>query len=153
MIFRLLNLHIQRKVGFDVRSDSYSNFIQFFTIACILLIKLELVAYKSVVIVFKGFLWQLICELASLHGMSSTDLGVQTDPIHLPPLPSLGEYFYYFIATFVCSSLLYHINILESFSVLSVPLSPRTSDMQSRYRVFLLLSMIQYYGIFVQTIG
>lgn len=38
-----------------------------------------------------GFLWQLLCEIASQFGYSKQDSGVQTDPVKLPHTTSLGN--------------------------------------------------------------
>ena len=40
---------------------------------------------------FVGFLWQLLCEVASQHGYSRQSMGVQTDPTRLPTPASLGQ--------------------------------------------------------------
>ena len=42
---------------------------------------------------YAGFLWQLLCELASLNGNAQRDSSVQTDDLKLPPISSLGKYF------------------------------------------------------------
>ncbi|KAK2188106.1 hypothetical protein NP493_141g01025 [Ridgeia piscesae] len=42
----------------------------------------------------KGFLWQLLCEVASQHGYSRQSMGVQTDPMRMPPPASLEDKFH-----------------------------------------------------------